>query len=72
MNIFWSCHLIINRPPSDDGRHVCDIIDADYFGGEALLLHFLNLLPLQTLTFLIAIRVHVGKTLTKSPAKNAN
>ena len=55
MNIFWSCHLIINRPPSDDGRHVCDIIDADYFGGEALLLHFLNLLPLQTLTFLLTI-----------------
>ena len=25
---------------ADDGRHVCDFMDSDSFGGEVFLLHF--------------------------------
>ena len=61
MKNFGSCHLIISRIPTM--IVVLGFTFADYS---------LSGLHLQTLTFLIAIRVHVGKTLTKSPAKNAN
>mgnify|MGYP001794515510 CR=1 FL=1 len=60
MNIFGSCHLMINSDPYNDHRHIDDFIDADYSGGEVLLLNLNGLHP-QTLIFLLAIVLRLKK-----------
>ena len=46
----------------DDRRYVHELIDADCFSREVLLLHFLSRLHPQTLTLLLAVhRLILGK-----------
>ena len=52
---------IVDRKLAYDGRHIRDVIEADYFGGEVFLVHFCNGLHPQTLTLLLAIMLILGK-----------
>lgn len=40
MKNIWSRHLTINRELPNDRRYVRDFMNADFFSGEVLLLHF--------------------------------
>ena len=61
--------ISLSIEPYGDRRRVHDVIDADYFGGEVLLLHFLNGRHPQTLAFLSAIMLIVGKSYTNLQLK---
>ena len=61
MITFRSCHLIVNRKPADDCRHVRDIIDADFFSWGGISALFLEWTPSTNANVFLAISLIWGK-----------
>ena len=68
MNTFWSCYFIIDSNLSDDGRHVCSLIDVDFIRWGGTFTPIFKLTPSINTSIFPHYFAHFGKTLNISTA----